>query len=90
MPIHLGRLVTVVAYGDEFRFGIRQQPWLAIEDIRVFRERWTAAGHAYAIMPRDVLVRELLHDMPMYVLAESRRYVIVSRQPRVATASPPR
>jgi hypothetical protein len=84
LPLQLRRTVTIVDYGDELTFGQQQEPQRAAS-LEQFRDRWRAAGQAYAILPNDVLVRERGLGLPMTVLAEDRRTSIVAR--REATAA---
>ena len=79
LPFYIKRTVTLVEYGDELEFGQRQQPELSIPTMREFEMRWRADHKALAIMGPD-LYRELTRGgLPMRVLAEDWRRVIVSK-----------
>jgi 4-amino-4-deoxy-L-arabinose transferase-like glycosyltransferase len=79
LPFYIKRTVTLVDYRDELDFGLKQEPGLAIPTIEEFEVRWRNDGKALAIMGPDIY-RELTgRGLPMHLLAEDARRVIVSK-----------
>jgi 4-amino-4-deoxy-L-arabinose transferase-like glycosyltransferase len=84
LPLHLGRTLTLVDYRDELDLGLRLQPDGAL-DLGAFRRAWTGAAQAYAVMRPARFAVERAGGLPMTVLAQDARYVIVARDaPRLA------
>ena len=82
LTYYLQRPVTLVAYTDEFAFGLQQQPELSIPKIETFITQWTndaAAGvHSLAIISLD-RYEDLKHrGVPMRVVAEDARRMIIA------------
>jgi len=79
LPFYIKRTVTLVDYRDELDFGLKQQPGLEIPTIDEFEVRWRNDRKALAIMGPDVY-RELMgRGLPMHLLAEDARRVIVTK-----------
>ena len=79
LPFYIKRTVTLVDYGDELDFGLKQEPQLEIPTLEEFEARWRNDRKALAIMGPDTY-RELTgHGLPMRLLAEDARRVIVSK-----------
>ncbi|MBI3529477.1 MAG: glycosyltransferase family 39 protein [Betaproteobacteria bacterium] len=79
LPFYIKRTVTLVDYGDELDFGLKQEPELEIPTIEEFEARWRNDRKALAIMGPDIY-RELTgRGLPMRLLAEDARRVIVSK-----------
>lgn len=84
LTFYLRRPVVLVAYRDEFDFGLRRQPALALASIDEFEGRWRAAAAAgrtaLAIVP-DAVLRELrARRLPLrLVAADARRAVVANR-----------
>ena len=79
LPFYIKRTVTLVDYRDELDFGLKQEPELAIPTIEEFEARWRNDRKALAIMGPDIY-RELTgRGLPMRLLAEDARRVIVSK-----------
>ena len=83
LTFYLRRTVTLVAYTDEFTFGLEQQPALAIPTVAAFAEQWTrdaAAGvRDVAIIRADIFNDLQQKGVPMRVVAkDSRRTVIAN------------
>lgn len=82
LTFYLQRPVILVAYTDEFAFGLKQQPELSIPLIETFITQWTndaAAGiHDVAIVSLD-RYEDLKHrGVPMRVVAEDARRMIIA------------
>ncbi|NRR29514.1 glycosyltransferase family 39 protein [Oxalobacteraceae bacterium] len=82
LTFYLGRTVVLVDYWDEFTFGLRQQPELSIPTVDGFVEQWqqaTADGKkALAIMEDDTYQTLLKQGLPMRVVAEDTRRIVVA------------
>jgi 4-amino-4-deoxy-L-arabinose transferase-like glycosyltransferase len=79
LPFYIKRTVTLVDYRDELDFGLQQEPELEIPTIEEFEARWRIDRKALAIMGPDIY-RELTgRGLPMRLLAEDARRVIVSK-----------
>ena len=79
LPFYIKRTVTLVDYRDELDFGLEQEPELAIPTMEEFEARWRNDPKALAIMGPDIY-RELTgRALPMRLLTEDARRVIVSK-----------
>ena len=79
LPFYIKRTVTLVDYSDELDFGLKQEPELEIPTMEEFEARWRNDRKALAIMGPDVY-RELTElALPMRLLAQDARRVIVSK-----------
>ena len=79
IPFYLQRPCTLVGYRGELDFGLKQQPWLAIADIRQFVPDWQQQSDALAIMrPEDYQELEAL-GAPMHVIYTAPSFVAVIR-----------
>jgi len=80
IPFYLQRPCTLVGYRGELDFGLKQQPWLAIADIRQFVPDWQQQSDALAIMrPEDYQELEAL-GAPMHVIYTAPSFVAVIRR----------
>jgi len=79
LPFYIKRTVTLVDYRDELDFGLKQEPQLEIPTVEEFEARWRNDHAPLAIMGPDVY-RELSgRGLPMRLLSEDARRVIVSK-----------
>ena len=82
MTFYLRRTVILVDYWDEFTFGLRQQPELSIPTLDGFVEQWqqqTRQGvKALAIMDNEDYAKFKTNGLPMRVIAEDSRRVVVA------------
>jgi hypothetical protein len=80
LPFYLQRTCTLVGYRGELDFGLRQEPWLALADIRQFAPVWQQQSDALAIMrPEDYQELEAL-GAPMRVIYTAPSFVAVTRR----------
>jgi 4-amino-4-deoxy-L-arabinose transferase-like glycosyltransferase len=79
LPFYIKRTVTLVDYGDEFEFGLQQQPQLEIPAMAEFEARWSNDRQALAIMGPDVFRELSRRALPMRVISADARRVIVSK-----------
>ena len=84
LPFYLRRTMTLVAHMDELEFGLQQQPALWIPTVDAFLKVWLdghATGrNAIAIMPPATYATLGARGVPMRVIAQDPRRVIVSNQ----------
>ena len=80
VPFYLQRTCTLVGYRGELDFGLRQEPWRAIADLRQFVPVWSRESSALAILrPEDYQRLEAL-GAPMHVIYTAPSFVAVVRQ----------
>ena len=77
LPFYIKRTVTLVDYRDELDFGLKQQPELEIPTVQEFETRWRNHRKALAIMGPDLYREMTRRGLPMRLLAEDARRVIV-------------
>ena len=82
LTFYLGRPVTLVDYEDEFAFGLRQQPALALPTLDAFIGAWqdnAARGIPSMAIARADLVFELQRrHVPLRVIASDARRVVIA------------
>ena len=79
VPFYIGRTMTLVDYVDEFEMGIRAEPHKSIARLDDFRAEWMRPGEALAIMQPDLLERLRAQGLPMQVLHQDPRRVLVRK-----------
>ena len=79
LVLQIDRLVTLVAYEDEFSFGLKQEPHWAISDLADFRQKWIGSSQAYAMLPTDRVALHADAGLPFVVLASNGREAIIAR-----------
>jgi 4-amino-4-deoxy-L-arabinose transferase-like glycosyltransferase len=80
IPFYLQRACTLVGYRGELDFGLRQEPWLGIADVRALVPIWQQQSDALAIVrPEDYRQMQAL-GAPMRVIYTGESLVAVSRQ----------
>jgi 4-amino-4-deoxy-L-arabinose transferase-like glycosyltransferase len=88
LPFYLRRTMTMVQHADELEFGLQQQPELWIPTRAEFVKTWTAlhdAGRkAVAILSLDAYEQFQREGVPMRVVAQDPRRVIVADLPAVS------
>ncbi|MFZ3289732.1 MAG: glycosyltransferase family 39 protein, partial [Telluria sp.] len=79
---YLERSVILVAYRDEFGFGLDQQPELAIPQMQAFVGQWTrdaAAGvRDLGIVRADIYNHLKQQGVPMRVVAQDKRRIVIA------------
>jgi 4-amino-4-deoxy-L-arabinose transferase-like glycosyltransferase len=83
LTFYMGRPVTLVAYLDEFEFGLQQQPQLAIPTVAAFRDAWhrdaLAGRRSVAITKPDIAADLLAQGLAARIVAaDARRAVLVN------------
>lgn len=84
MTFYMRRTVTLVAYTDEFSFGLQQQPELGIPTVPLFVDRWMADAAAgrrnLAFMPEDIYNSLKAQGVPLRIIARDQRRLVVSNR----------
>jgi hypothetical protein len=80
LPFYLRRTMTLVEYGDEFIFGLQQEPQLQIATLDRFREVWVQNDQAFALMGPDTYSLLSAEKLPMRLMARDSRRVVVARR----------
>ncbi|WP_151446508.1 glycosyltransferase family 39 protein [Lacisediminimonas profundi] len=88
LPFYLQRTLTLVEHADEMAFGLGQEPHRWVPTRAEFVQRWRAAHAAnrkeIAIMSPTVYRAMLEQKLPMRVIGQDPRRVIVTNQPAAA------
>ena len=79
VPFYIGRTVTLVNYRDEFETGLQAEPGQAIWETEDFEDEWLRPGDALAIMQPGTFERFRRLGLPMQVLHEDPRRVLVRK-----------
>jgi 4-amino-4-deoxy-L-arabinose transferase-like glycosyltransferase len=80
LPFYIKRTVMLVAHQDELEFGIQQEPDKYIPTVEAFVRRWQSGGQALATMQPDMYRELAATGLPMRLIAQDTRRVIVVRQ----------
>ncbi len=87
LPFYLKRTVTLVDFQGELDFGIRLEPQKYVPTVAEFEARWRAGNKALAIMQPARYREFAAAGLPMRVIAEDTRRVLVAKP---AVQSPPK
>jgi 4-amino-4-deoxy-L-arabinose transferase-like glycosyltransferase len=79
VPFYIGRTTRLVDYGDEFETGLRIEPGLNIERWPQLAPEWLRPGEALAIMQPEIYAKLRTEGLPMQVLHEDPRRVLVRK-----------
>ena len=79
LPFYIGRTLTLVDYGDEFETGLTAEPWRGIPYLDAFVADWLRPGSAVAIMQPGIVEKLKARHMPMEVLHQDPRRLIVRK-----------
>jgi len=79
VTFYIGRTVTLVEYRDEFGPGLSTEPAKAIATLEDFAADWQRPGEALAIMHQSLPEKLRAHGLPMQVLHEDPRRVLVRK-----------
>jgi 4-amino-4-deoxy-L-arabinose transferase-like glycosyltransferase len=82
LTFYLGRPVVLVAYLDEFEFGLKQEPHLAMADMSVFLPQWNAhtrAGIKDIAITSAFVVRAMQRGgYPVRIIAADARRTVIA------------
>jgi 4-amino-4-deoxy-L-arabinose transferase-like glycosyltransferase len=79
IPFYIGRTVTLVDYVDEFELGEKAEPDLWVPGLDAFAAQWQRPGDALAIMQPGAFEKSKAAGLPMQVLHEDPRRVLVRK-----------
>ncbi|HET9450710.1 MAG TPA: phospholipid carrier-dependent glycosyltransferase [Aggregicoccus sp.] len=79
VPFYTGRTLTLVDYRDEFETGLASEPGLAIPALAEFPGQWLRPGEAMAIMQPGTYESFRAQGLPMQLLHEDPRRVLVRK-----------
>jgi 4-amino-4-deoxy-L-arabinose transferase-like glycosyltransferase len=79
VPFYIGRTITLVDYMDEFETGLKAEPRLSIPRLEDFADDWRREGDAMAIIQPDTYEALKKQGLPMQVLHEDPRRVLVRK-----------
>ena len=79
VPFYIGRTLTLVDYADEFETGLKAQPGLRIDKLADFPDHWLRPGEALAIMHPDTYQTLRAQGLPMQLVHEDPRRVLVRK-----------
>jgi len=86
LDFYLARTVTLVSFRDELDFGLTQEPARGIATIDEFKRRWAAERAPLAIMSRDVFDTLVASHLPLRVIADDRRRIVIGKPVEASTA----
>ncbi|MEO7496479.1 MAG: glycosyltransferase family 39 protein [Massilia sp.] len=85
LTFYLGRTVTLVAYTDEFSFGLQQQPELGIPTVAAFVDQWRRDAGAgvrdIAIVSPEIYQNLQQQGVPMRLIAQDARRTVIANDP---------
>jgi 4-amino-4-deoxy-L-arabinose transferase-like glycosyltransferase len=76
LNFYIGRTVTLVDYGDELTFGLKQQPELAVASLEEFARRWQAHPQALAIAGPETVAAVRTLGVPLEVVADDGKRIV--------------
>jgi hypothetical protein len=79
VPFYIARTVMLVNYRDEFETGLDAEPGQALWDVDEFEDEWLRPGDALAIMQPGTFERFRRLGLPMQVLHDDPRRVLVRK-----------
>ena len=80
LPFYLRQDVILVDYVDEFAMGQQKEPGRSIQSLDEFAQRWQSLPQAAAYMDIVTYVDMHRRGLPMRVLYQDQRRIVVSRQ----------
>lgn len=78
LPFYLERTMTLVNFTDELAFGLQQEPHRALPTRTAFIEQWNKPQKALAIMQHSIYTRLQQQGLPMHIVAQDTRRMIVT------------
>ncbi|MGZ5033587.1 MAG: phospholipid carrier-dependent glycosyltransferase [Usitatibacter sp.] len=79
VPFYIGRTMTLVEYVDEFETGLQSEPGRNLPSVDLFAPDWLRPGDALAIMQPGTFETLRKDGLPMRVLHEDPRRVLVRK-----------
>ena len=84
LPFYLRRTLTMVERPDELEFGTQQEPDKWLPTMAAFKQAWTSGPHAMAVMSPQTHAALRSEELPLFVIAQNARRVVVVNFPRAA------
>jgi hypothetical protein len=81
LPFYLRRLVTVVEFAGELEPGIKADPGRQVPTLEDFKARWRVDPVAFAVIPPDTFEALRSDGLPMVLVAEDAKKVLVRKPP---------
>jgi len=88
LPFYMGRTIILVQHADELDFGVAQEPQKWIPTIDAFIPIWRDGRHALAIMTAETYQDLTARGVPMFMIGEDKRRIVVTNFPPPAPAAP--
>ena len=82
IPYYLRRTMILVEHTDELAFGLQQQPELWIPTRAAFIEKWRNGPKSIAVTTPDIYADLQKQGVPMRVLAQDRRRIVIANDPK--------
>ncbi|TKC90196.1 glycosyltransferase family 39 protein [Trinickia terrae] len=79
VPFYVGHTMIMVENADELRFGVTEEPQKWVPTIAEWEARWKADKYALALIPANLYPRFAADGLPMHVIAQDARRVIVEK-----------
>lgn len=79
LPFYIKRTVTLVAHQDEMEFGLTQEPDKWLPTVADFEQAWRTQPYALAIMTPETYRQFKASALPMQVIAQDTRRVVVKK-----------
>jgi 4-amino-4-deoxy-L-arabinose transferase-like glycosyltransferase len=79
LPFYIGHTMTMVEHPDELAFGVSVEPQKWLPSVEAWVERWKADRYALALIPPSTYERLLKEGLPMQVVAQDSRRVVVMK-----------
>lgn len=86
VPFYLRHRLILVRHPDELQFGLRQEPQLWIHSLEQFEQFWRNGQPAMALMPPELYTKFQAQALPMYLLGQDARRVVVTNFPPPKTS----
>ncbi|NUU00150.1 glycosyltransferase family 39 protein [Herbaspirillum robiniae] len=91
LPFYLQRTMTLVQHADEMEFGLKQEPQLWLPTVDAFVAQWvadhTAGKKDIAIINPDIYKQLVERKLPMRLIGQDPRRVIVANDPAPEAAA---
>jgi 4-amino-4-deoxy-L-arabinose transferase-like glycosyltransferase len=88
LPFYLGHPLVMVEHPDELEFGTTQEPEKWLPTLDAFLARWRAATPAMAVMSPDTYRELTARGVPMHVVAQDLRRIVVANFQPASLARP--
>lgn len=80
LTFYLQRTVMLVGYRGELEYGLRRDPDRGISDVDAFLSTWNSQSKAYAVMDKATFGSFKERGVPMRIVGQNVRQVMVARQ----------